>query len=158
MHKFIKLSFLFIILLFLFSTYSQSETDKPTRENINIDSDLFKTLKKNPTKSTKRWFQPQDFNFLIPLAILFYAVISGMRSTESAEKKNKLRESKEKPKHEVYFNIQMSDLSGNHKCTSCGSFYHTNPAKEPRITFVQAGGLADESLEIDDLICKINGG
>ena len=71
MHKFIRLSFLFIILIFLFSTYSQSETDKPTRENINIDSDLFKALKKNPSKSTKKGFQPQDFKFLIPLAILF---------------------------------------------------------------------------------------
>ena len=46
MHKFIKFSFLFVIFLFLFSTYSQSETGKPTRENINIDSDLFKALKK----------------------------------------------------------------------------------------------------------------
>jgi hypothetical protein len=276
MHKLIKLSFLFIILLFLFSTYSQSETDKPTRENINIDSDFFKfkeALTKNQSKSTKKWFQPRDFKFLIPLAILFFAVISGMRSIESAKKKNKLSESKKKPKrkeglfasvtkgdpkkepifgvdfrkiteneinpdakpivtyvtkngpchnkleigdliltvngisvktveeffaerakikpgtfeftevqierqgnkltkyisiislsefnnklkHEVYFNIQMSDLSGNHKCTGCGSFYHNNPSKEPRITFVQAGGLADQSLEIDDLICTING-
>ena len=57
----------------------------------------------------------------------------------------------------VFFDIKMSDLSGNHKCTDCGSFYCSNPKKEPRITFIQAGGLADQILEIDDLICKING-
>jgi uncharacterized membrane protein YebE (DUF533 family) len=108
MHKLIKLSFLFIILLFLFSTYSQSETDKPTRENINIDSDFFKfkeALTKNQSKSTKKGFQPRDFKFLIPLAILFFAVISGMRSIESAKKKNKLSESKEKPKPKVNFGM-----------------------------------------------------
>ena len=30
----------------------------------------------------------------------------------------------------------------------------SNPKKEPRITFIQAGGLADQILKIDDLICK----
>jgi len=80
MHKFIKFSFLFVIFLFLFSTYSQSETGKPTRENINIDSDLFKALKKNQSKSRKRWSQPQDFKFLIPLAIVFFALTIYYRS------------------------------------------------------------------------------
>jgi PDZ domain-containing secreted protein len=68
-----------------------------------------------------------------------------------------LSEFNNKLKNEIFFNIEMKDLSGNHKCPGCGSFYHENPAKEPRITFVQAGGLADQILEIDDLICKING-
>ena len=53
MHKLIKLSFLFIILLFLFSTYSLSDTNKPrkidklTKEIGKIDSDILKQLVKD---------------------------------------------------------------------------------------------------------------
>jgi len=78
MRKFIKLSFLFVILLFLFSTYSLSDTNKPrkidklTKEIGKIDSDILKQLaKERPNTSTKRGPQPQDFKFLIPLAIFF---------------------------------------------------------------------------------------
>jgi hypothetical protein len=160
MHKFIKLSFLCIILLFLFSIYSQSETEKPKRENINIDSDLFKTLKKNPSKSTKRGFQPQDFKFLIPLAILLYAVISGMRSTASTEKKNKLSESKEKPKRkedlfasvtkgdperEPYFGVDFRKITEN----------EIDPDAKPIVTYVEKNGPCHNKLEIEDLILAV---
>ena len=116
MHKFIKLSFLSIILLFLFSTYSQSETNKLIKEIPKFD------LKKDPSKSAKRGFQPQDFKFLIPLAILLFAVISGMRSAESAEKKNKLSESKEKPiqRHKVRFDIELSQCLRPTTATALG--------------------------------------
>ena len=77
---------------------------------------------------------------------------------KNKDNKNNSEETKA-PEHPkiVFFDIQMSDLSGNHKCADCGSFYCSNPKKEPRITFIQAGGLADQILKIDDLICKING-
>ena len=77
---------------------------------------------------------------------------------KNKDNKNNSEETKA-PEHPkiVFFDIKMSDLSGNHKCTDCGSFYCSNPKKEPRITFIQAGGLADQILKIDDLICKING-
>ena len=77
---------------------------------------------------------------------------------KNKDNKNNSEETKA-PEHPkiVFFDIKMSDLSGNHKCTDCGSFYCSNPKKEPRITFIQAGGLADQILKIDDLVCKING-
>ena len=77
---------------------------------------------------------------------------------KNKDNKNNSEETKA-PEHPkiVFFDIKMSDLSGNHKCTDCGAFYCSNPKKEPRITFIQAGGLADQILKIDDLICKING-
>ena len=50
----------------------------------------------------------------------------------------------------------MKDLSGNHKCQDCGSFFHQNPLKKPIITFVRKGGIADSCFEIGDLICSIN--
>jgi len=169
MHKFIKFSFLFVIFLFLFSTYSQSETDKPTWKNINIDSDLFKALKKNETdkdtvknklerlknqrKSTKRWSQPQDFKFLIPLAIVFFALIFGMTSTESTKKKNKLSESKEKSKHAVRFTLFFRDK--NNKIAM--QYIEDSDDAEPRIKGVQNACESYGHLEINDLILSING-
>ena len=163
MHKFIKFSFLFVIFLFLFSTYSQSETDKPTWKNINIDSDLFKVLKKNETdkhtfknkleifkknqgKSTKRWSQPQDFKFLIPLAIFFFALIF-------AEKKNKLSESKEKSKHAVRFTLFFRDKNNK---IAMRDIEDSDDA-EPRIKGVQNACESYGHLEINDLILSING-
>ena len=105
MRKFIKLSFLFVILLFLFSTYSLSDTNKPrkidklTKEIGKIDSDILKQLaKERPNTSTKRGPQPQDFKFLIPLAIFFF-VVSGLLSETNCFG------ALEKPKHKVRFDM-----------------------------------------------------
>ena len=165
MRKFIKFSFLFIIFLFLFSTYSQSETDKLPKEvpKFELKSDTDKLIreipkfgpKKDPNKSTKKWFQqPQNFKFLILLAILFFAAISGtMRSTESTEKKNKLSESKEKPKHEVRFTIFFRDK--NNKIVLRNA--EDSHATKPRVKGVQNGSESYGHLEINDLILSING-
>ena len=142
MHKFIKLSFLFIILLFLFSTYSQSETNKLIKEIPKFE------LKKDPSKSTKRGFQPQDFKFLIPLAILLFAVISVSRSSASTEKRNKLQTiskySTLPQHHKVRFDIEFG-------CKPAEIHRH-----EPRIVHVQAGSISDPKLKIGDLILSIN--
>jgi hypothetical protein len=155
MHKFIKLSFLFIILLFLFSAYSLSDTNKPrkidklTKEIGKIDSDILKQLVKDrPSESIKRGPRPQDFKFLIPLAILFFAVFSALSASKSKDQvKVKIKNNvvKSMPKHhKVRFDIEFG-------CKPTETDQH-----EPRIVHVQAGSVSDPKLKIGDLILSIN--